>query len=302
MSEESAMSRHARGENDRDAAPAGRDAVLGSGALSVPETDPEQIAFKLWNEGRVDEAIRFLEQEVAAERGRHAAPLTGEAELPMLLPDTVKIEPVSDWRDRHRAALDPATFNAFGAAVHTIELVAEPGDAILPHPSQGRRRAGWIIGIGVAALAVSAAGAFWGGRRWSSRGGCPPLHQTFGSGFAHKHGSHRRHDTSDGERRRPANPYVAATPAKVDPDPTSVQAASLDDVPPPDDEAVPEDGASDAAEPARRHRVVSGCRQPFRRSQRRRPPQATQVRPRRMPRLSPWRGCRGSVRSRHPVS
>jgi hypothetical protein len=156
------MSRHEWGENDVDAAPADRDAVLGGGALSVPETDPEQIAFKLWNEGRVDEAIRFLEREVAAERSRRAVSQDDDAELPLLLPDAAKIEPVSNWRDRHRAALEPAKFNAFGATVHTIDLVAEQADAILPHPARGRRRAGWIMGIGVAALAVSAAGAFWG--------------------------------------------------------------------------------------------------------------------------------------------
>ena len=37
-------------------------------SVAVPETDPERIAYNLWNEGRVDEAIQFLDREIAARR------------------------------------------------------------------------------------------------------------------------------------------------------------------------------------------------------------------------------------------
>src|SRR5882724_4591637 len=40
-------------------------------ALSLPESDPERVAFNLWNEGRVDEAIQFLEREIATRRDGH---------------------------------------------------------------------------------------------------------------------------------------------------------------------------------------------------------------------------------------
>jgi hypothetical protein len=243
------MSRRARGESDPDAVAVDRDAALGRGALSVAETDPEQIAFKLWNEGRVDEAILFLEREVAAERSRRVASHDNDVDLPMLQPDTAKIEPVSDWRERHRAALEPAKFNAFGATVHTIDLVAEPGDAVLPHPPRGRQRAGWIVGIGVAALAVSTAGAFWGSVPGPLKEIALPFIKPAAQDFPVSTDAAADTTRATEIAIAPANTSVAPTPATADPAPSPVQAASVDDeVPPPDDEAVPEDAAPDAAE------------------------------------------------------
>jgi len=240
------MFRHPRGEGDPDAVPGDHDAVIGCGALSVPETDPEQIAFKLWNEGRVDEAVRFLEREVAAERSRHTASPDNHEELSVHLTDTGKIEPVSDWRDRHRAALKPAKFNAFGATVHTIDLVAEPGDAILPHPPEGRR-AGWIVGIGVAALAVSTAGAFWGGVPAPLKEIALPFIKPAAQNSpvptvppADSEGSALEVATAPENVIMPADAEEATEP--------SGSATVEDDVPPPDDAAPPEDSAADAGD------------------------------------------------------
>lgn len=251
MSEESAMFRHEQGEDDREPAAAEHGAVAGGGALAVPETDPEQIAFKLWNEGRVDEAIRFLEQAAAAERKRRSA--SREEDSAILLPDNTKIEPVSDWRDRHRAALEPAKFNAYGSAVPTIDLVAGPGDGILPHAPRGRRRAGWILGIGIAALAVSAAGAFWGGGpdvlKQAALPFLEPSAQDSPRGVV---------ATAEGERSVTEVALAPAMPSARAPLPTADAAAAEaepaeaaadeDDIPPPDDEVVPEEGVENADE------------------------------------------------------
>lgn len=248
MSEESAMSRHEPGEIERDVALPDETDVVG-GALSVADTDPELIAFKLWNEGRVDEAIRFLEQEAAAERRRRSA--SQDVDSAILFPDNTKVEPVSDWRDRHRAALEPARFNAYGSAVHTIDLVAGPGDGILPHAPRVRRRAGWIMGIGVAVLAVSAAGAFWGGGPAVLKQAALPF---IGSSVQDPMESPAPSEevseptavaTAPAEASDPVPPPAAAA---ADAEPIQATAVDDEEVPPPDDEAVPDEGAPDTAD------------------------------------------------------
>src|SRR6185312_5181639 len=109
-------------------------------ALSIPETDPERVAFNLWNEGKVDEAIQFLEREIATRKDRYGSVADAESPTHHV---SGEMKPVSDWRDRHRA-LGAAEFNAFGSSVRTIDLVAGPADAILPHPPRRKIRPAWV--------------------------------------------------------------------------------------------------------------------------------------------------------------
>ena len=123
-------------------------------SVAVPETDPERIAYNLWNEGRVDEAIQFLDREIAARR--HGGSSAGDLSADLSHPKPSAIPPVSDWRDRHRAAL-AADFNAYGAAGSTLELSAQPADAIVPHPPKRPFRGAWIMGLCLAAAGLSGA-------------------------------------------------------------------------------------------------------------------------------------------------
>lgn len=128
------------------------------GALAVPETDPEKIAFAMWNEGRIDEAIEFLQGQISVERDRRRetalVPAGGPGE------DEVRVVPATDWRERHRSALAKGDFNAFGATIHTVDIKATPADAIVAHPPRRSRRAGWLMGVAVAVIGISAAAAY----------------------------------------------------------------------------------------------------------------------------------------------
>jgi hypothetical protein len=126
-------------------------------ALAAPDIDPERIAYRLWNEGRIDEAIEFLEREIAAERGRHRA----TALVPATGLDMRPVEPASDWRQRHKTALTKADFTAFGAAAHTIDVTATPADAILAHRAKRPSRRTWIMALIVAAGFGAAGMAVW---------------------------------------------------------------------------------------------------------------------------------------------
>jgi hypothetical protein len=126
-------------------------------ALAVPERDPERIAYQLWNEGRVDEAIAFLEREIAVERGRHRE----TALVPATGPDMRPVDPASDWRERHKTALVKADFNAFGTNVRTIDVTATPADAILAHGAKRRSSRTWIMTLVLAAGLGTAALALW---------------------------------------------------------------------------------------------------------------------------------------------
>jgi len=125
-------------------------------ALAVPETDPERIAYRLWNEGQVDEAIAFLEREIAAERSRHR----DTALVPATGLDMRPVQPASDWRERHKTALTKADFNAFGTAAHTIDVTATPADAILAHGTKRPSRRVWMMGL-VLSVVGAAAAAIW---------------------------------------------------------------------------------------------------------------------------------------------
>ena len=128
-------------------------------ALTVPEADPERLAYAMWNEGRADEAIEFLEQHLAAERDRRRetalVPVSAEGK------DAIRVEPASEWRERHRAALASGDFNAFGASVHTIDITPTQADAVVPHTVRGSLRTGWLMGVCLAVLGISAAGAYF---------------------------------------------------------------------------------------------------------------------------------------------
>lgn len=129
-------------------------------ALAVPETDPERIAYSMWQEGRVDEAIQYLERHLAAERDRRreTALVPGSAGAGS---DAIRIEPASDWRERHRAALSSADFNAFGAPVHTIDVTPTQADAIIAHGVRRSMRSAWLMVFCLAVLLGSSAAAFW---------------------------------------------------------------------------------------------------------------------------------------------
>lgn len=128
-------------------------------ALTVPETDPERVAYAMWNEGRADEAIELLERHLAAERDRRRE--TALVPVSATGSDAARIEPASDWRERHQAALSPAEFNAFGASAHTIDITPTPADAIVPHSVRGSLRTGWLIGVSLVVLSISAAAAYF---------------------------------------------------------------------------------------------------------------------------------------------
>ena len=138
--------------------------------IAVPERDPERIAFGLWNEGRVDEAITFLERAIAAEKDR-AAPspralsrarrnILGAAadDAPMPGADTF-----SERRRRRRAALG-ADFSATGTPVDTIDMIAVPADQIVP---LSRRRRLWPF---AAALVLAVGAGFAGAAYYSGAG------------------------------------------------------------------------------------------------------------------------------------
>ena len=133
--------------------------VVAEMALTVPETDPERLAYAMWNEGRADEAIEFLERHLAAERDHRRetalVPVSAEGK------DAIRVEPASDWRERHQAALSASDFNAFGASVHTIDITPTQADAVVPHSVRGSLRIGWLMGVCLAVLCVSAAGAYF---------------------------------------------------------------------------------------------------------------------------------------------
>jgi hypothetical protein len=133
--------------------------VVAEMALTVPETDPEQLAYAMWNEGRADEAIALLERHLATEHARRRetalVPTAADGK------DTIPAEPASDWRDRHRAALASGDFNAFGKSVHTIDITPTQADAVVPHSVRSSLRVGWLMGVCLAVLCVSAAGAYF---------------------------------------------------------------------------------------------------------------------------------------------
>ena len=143
-------------------------------SVAVPETDPERIAYNLWNEGRVDEAIQFLDREIAARR--HGGSSAGDLSADLSHPKPSAIPPVSDWRDRHRAAL-AADFNAYGAAGSTLELSAQPADAIVPHPPKRPFRGAWIMGLCLAAAGLSGAALMSSGRIGESADTALPVTQ-----------------------------------------------------------------------------------------------------------------------------
>jgi hypothetical protein len=133
--------------------------VVAEMALTVPETDPERVAYAMWNEGRADEAIALLEQHLTAERSRRR-------ETALVLAsddgkDAIRVEPTSEWRERHRAALASGDFNAFGASTHTIDITPTQADAVVPHTARGSLRVGWLMGVCLAVLCVSAAGSYF---------------------------------------------------------------------------------------------------------------------------------------------
>ena len=131
--------------------------VVAEMALTVPETDPERLAYAMWNEGRADEAIELLERHLAAEHARRRE----TALVPSDGKDAIRVEPASDWRERHRAAHGSADFNAFGNSVHTIDVTPTQADAVVPHSARSPLRIGWLMGVCLAALCVSAAGAYF---------------------------------------------------------------------------------------------------------------------------------------------
>lgn len=136
---------------------------LAGGLPALPERDPERIAFRLWNDGRVDEAIAFLEEHITAERQRRRqARASADAPPSGLSGWDATLEPASGWRERHRNALAPTDFNAYGAPASTIDVTPKRGDAILPERRSGRRKA-WVMGLGLALVASAGAGLFWAG-------------------------------------------------------------------------------------------------------------------------------------------
>lgn len=209
-------------------------------AVIVPETDPERVAFHLWNEGKVDEAIQYLEREILSRKERYEG--QDGTVGPTLLADKIPggLNPISDWRDRHRA-LGAADFNAFGSSAHTIDLVAGPADAIVPHPPRRRLRPIWIMGICLAVIGVSSAAAFW-----STRAGAPEE-----TALAAVERTLVKEPAAKPAAAPKPTPYIASVGADHDTTPTKPVAATARDTDaeaadtPPPDEAAPNDLASD---------------------------------------------------------
>lgn len=159
------VSADAPAEGDKPAAEASvtpvvdEEKVVAEMALTVPETDPERVAYAMWNEGRADEAIALLEQHLMSERNRRRetalVPASDDGK------DAIRVEPASEWRERHRQALASGDFNAFGASTHTIDITPTQADAVVPHTARGSLRVGWLMGVCLAVLCVSAAGGYF---------------------------------------------------------------------------------------------------------------------------------------------
>lgn len=128
-------------------------------AVAVKETDPERVAFAMWNEGRIDEAIEYLRGQIAAERDR----LDSTALVPAGMGPGSEVGSATDWRDRHRSALAKGDFNAFGSTIHTIDIKATPADAIVAHPARRSRRGAWLMGVAALAIGLFAGAAYWNG-------------------------------------------------------------------------------------------------------------------------------------------
>lgn len=130
-------------------------------ALAVPDTDPERIAYNLWREGKVDEAIAFLEREITTERSRRRE----TALVAAAGSDVVSVEPASDWRERHKAALSDKDFNAFGASAQTIDITPTPADAIVAHARGRSVRPAWLVAL----LVLAGIGAALATNLWDTR-------------------------------------------------------------------------------------------------------------------------------------
>lgn len=244
MLDDNATSRNARRGGDHGADSLDGEPDFAENALSVPESDPERIAFNLWNEGRVDEAIQFLEREILARTERYG-PAQGEnADLPALARiEQRKVEPVSDWRERHRSALSPADFNAFGT-VRQIDLVAKSVDAILPHPPRRSLRPAWIMGLGLVVIGLSAGAVIWSDRAVAPGDTALPAVQPTAeiepAIIVPPAGAKPETEIATAETGTVLPPKEAApvaTPAETNAD----MAPEMADVPPPDDELIPED-------------------------------------------------------------
>ena len=246
MLDDNATSRDARNGGARRSALLDDEAERGETALSVLETDPERIAFNLWNEGRVDEAIQFLEREIATRRETHGPENHADSS-----PNTLTrigpngLQPVSDWRERHRSALSPAEFNAFGASVNTIDLVARPADAIVPHPPRSSRRA-WVMVLGLVVIGFSASALFLNGRAGAPGDTVAPAVEP--SAVVEPASIVPAEDAKPEVELASAQADADPTPAAVIPDVAPVEAsAEIADAPPPDDALPPEDVGLDPA-------------------------------------------------------
>jgi hypothetical protein len=203
-------------------------------ALSIPESDPERIAFNLWNEGKVDEAIAFLEREIASRKDRYE-PAADAASL--IYSGSPEVKPISDWRDRHRA-LGAAEFNALGSPVRTIDLVAGPGVAIVPNPPRRKIRPAWVMGLVLAAIGLSSAGALW-----STHAGAPP-ETALAAVDPVEPTLVKREPTADLAPTPQPKPYIAAAGANADAGtvksvPIVTDARDEADEAPPPDEGAP---------------------------------------------------------------
>lgn len=141
----------------------GRGGLPSAGALVV--ADPERVAFDLWNEGRVDEAVAYLENQIAEARRKRREGREPSSDRPAGLTGwDATLEPVSSWRERHRSALAASDFNAYGASAPTIDVTPTRADAITPARRRGGRRA-WVMGITLAMLGVAAGSLYFAGSR-----------------------------------------------------------------------------------------------------------------------------------------
>jgi hypothetical protein len=126
-------------------------------AVAVPESDPERVAFNLWNSGQIDEAIQFLEHEIAAERARAPSRRTLSQARRKILGDKAEAmfsasDPVMERQKRRLRALGAADFSATGAPVGQIDLVAVPADQVVPAFTRQRRV--WPLAAALCLLTV----------------------------------------------------------------------------------------------------------------------------------------------------
>ncbi len=165
-----------------------REPTLGENTLVVQDRDAERVAFKLWSEGRTDDAIAFLEREIllakdlAWKRNSDASEDRREPRFEAPAP-TVIVPPSPRPAEGRRKRLgrgarqgivvsEPAFSDA--SAPTTIELAAErvgsasggTGGSILARYPAGRigRGPAWIAAIGLVIVGVAAAANIWDNR------------------------------------------------------------------------------------------------------------------------------------------